>query len=75
MSNTVVIERSPNGNDLIIKGPFGERIVKEANPVEIGLVIKELLTGEFLAPPVAYANHLNEVDEVDEVDGEGDTND
>lgn len=37
-----------------ITGLYGTRVVREDNPVEIGMVVLELMTGEFICPPEAY---------------------
>jgi hypothetical protein len=37
-----------------VVGLFGTRVVREDNPVEIGSVVVELMTGEMLAPPEAF---------------------
>lgn len=58
-----------NGNGIYrISGPYGTKEIPSDNPVEIGLVVKELMTGEFLSPPVAYQPPAI-------MEGEGDTND
>ena len=47
-----------------VVGLYGTRVVREDNPVEIGLVVLEMMTGEKLAPPDAY----REPEEVDLLD-------
>lgn len=37
-----------------VSGLYGTKVVREDNPVEIGLVVLEVMTGDHLAPPAAY---------------------
>ncbi len=37
-----------------ITGLFGTKVVREDNPVEIGLYVLEVMTGDHLSPPTPY---------------------
>lgn len=49
--NKVVSIVQLDGTDqLVITGPYGHAVCRADNPVEIGLHVAEVLTGETLAP-------------------------
>jgi hypothetical protein len=48
------VEWNRREQTVTIVGLFGTKVVKEDNPVEIGLAVVEVMTGEELAPPTAY---------------------
>ena len=48
------VEWNRREQTVTIVGLFGTKVVKEDNPVEIGLAVVEVMTGEELAPPGAY---------------------
>lgn len=41
-----------------ITGLYGTKVVREDNPLEIGMVVLELMTGDHLAPPIPYRNNV-----------------
>lgn len=49
-----VVEWNRREKTVTIVGLFGTKVVREDNPVEIGLAVVEVMTGEELAPPAAY---------------------
>ncbi len=48
------VEWNRREKTVTIVGLFGTKVVREDNPVEIGLAVVEVMTGEELAPPNAY---------------------
>jgi hypothetical protein len=48
------VEWNRREQTVTIVGLFGTKVVKEDNPVEIGLAVVEVMTGEPLAPPTSY---------------------
>ena len=53
--NKVVSVVLLDGTDqLVITGPYGHAVCKADNPVEIGLHVCEVLTGDTLAPPAPH---------------------
>lgn len=50
----VTIEWMRREKSVQITGIYGTEVVRDDNPVEIGLRALEVMTGEKLAPPIAY---------------------
>ena len=51
---TTTITWNRRAKTVTVVGLYGTRVVREDNPVEIGLAMLEVMTGEKLAPPNAY---------------------
>lgn len=50
----VTVEHNLRDRTVTIAGLYGTQVVPDDNPVEIGLIVMEVMTGEKICPPVAY---------------------